>query len=415
MKIGLLTFLDVANFGANLQATSTYFYLKNHGHNVVALEYKSYKTIVEETISKYKRKFLGQPLSVQNIAHHEYVMKMVSNQINHIHTNKQVANTILKNDFDGVIIGSDAVAQHWPLFSTLQFTMKRPFWIEPLQPERRFPNPFWGIGYADKVPTAMMSVSSQNSKYSIFKKLTLNKMAKQLNDMRYISVRDEWTKLMMLHADSALDISVTPDPVFALNQNLGDYIPSESEIRSRFSLPQNYVLIGLRSQVYTKKELGYLNELFKNTNKECVAFTIDGTYKYEHPFNYTIPMPLSPLDWFALIKYSSAYIGSNMHPIVSALTNAVPCISIDNWGIVDFWGKRKEGKSSKVYDVLHQYNLSDYWYPIKQGHCEATMEEMVEKIELFPIEEVRKISIKRVNVYNRMMEDILKSFEGKSL
>ena len=39
MKIGVLTFLNVANFGANLQATSTYYYLKNHGHVPVFINY----------------------------------------------------------------------------------------------------------------------------------------------------------------------------------------------------------------------------------------------------------------------------------------------------------------------------------------------------------------------------------------
>ena len=309
-----------------------------------------------------------------------------------------------------MIIGSDAVAQHWPICSTWQFTMKRPFWIEPLQAERRFPNPFWGVGFAYKVPTAMMSVSSQNSKYYSFRKFTLRRMAKQLRLMKYISVRDAWTKDMMLHADSSLDITITPDPVFALNQNLKQYIPSEEQIRSKYSLPTHYVLIGLRSQVYTCDELSQLNELFKKEGKECVAFNIDGVYNYTHPFNYTIPLPLSPLDWFALIKYASAYIGSNMHPIVSSLTNAVPCVSLDNWGIVDFWGRRKEGKSSKVYDVLSQYGLSDYWIPIKQGRCEATPKCLVELIHGFPKERVHEISEHRLNVYNEMMSDIIESF-----
>ena len=35
MKIGVLTFLHVANFGANLQATSTYYYLINQGHTPI--------------------------------------------------------------------------------------------------------------------------------------------------------------------------------------------------------------------------------------------------------------------------------------------------------------------------------------------------------------------------------------------
>jgi len=410
MRIGLLTFLDVANFGANLQASSTYYYLKNMGHEVVAIRYESYKTVAERHLSRLKRNLLRQPLSVQCIAHHEYVMKMIDNQTKALHTNSQVATHIKEYKLDGVIIGSDAVAQHWPLCSTWQFTMKRPFWIEPLQAERRFPNPFWGVGFADEVPTAMMSVSSQNSKYYSFKKFTLRRMAKQLRLMKYISVRDAWTRDMMLHADPSLSIALTPDPVFALNQNLKQYIPSEEEIRKKYSLPENYVLIGLRSQVYTCDELAMLNELFKKEGKECVAFNIDGVYNYTHPFDYTIPLPLSPLDWFALIKYASAYIGSNMHPIVSSLTNAVPCVSLDNWGIVDFWGRRKEGKSSKVYDVLSQYGLGDYWIPIKQGKCDVTPNNIVNLLHSFPIDKVRKKSSKRLEVYNQMMNNIVKSF-----
>lgn len=410
MRIGLLTFLDVANFGANLQATSTYYYLKNHGYEVVALGYESNHTRAVKFLSKIKRKILSLPLPRQRMAHHEYVMKMVDQQIAGLHTQKQVASAVINNDVDGVIIGSDAVVQHWPLCSTWQFTMKRPFWVEPMQPERRFPNPFWGIDFADRVPTAMMSVSSQNSKYYVFRKFTLKRMAKQLKMMKYISVRDMWTKEMMMHTDSSLDISITPDPVFALNQNLKEHIPLEEDIRNRYRLPSKYVLIGLRSQVYSEEDLKRLNDLFKKEGKECVAFTIDGVYNYNHPFDYTIPMPLSPLDWYALIKYSSAYIGSNMHPIVSSLTNAIPCVSIDNWGIVDFWGRKKEGRSSKVYDVLSQYGLHNYWKPIKKGKCSVAPEHLVDLVRNFPIERVKEISSQRVCAYNQMMEDILKSF-----
>ena len=94
MRIGLLTFLDVANFGANLQASSTYYYLKNMGHEVIAIRYESYKTVAEKTISRLKRKLLGQPLSVQGQAHHEYVMTMLENQTKALHTNRQVAAAI---------------------------------------------------------------------------------------------------------------------------------------------------------------------------------------------------------------------------------------------------------------------------------------------------------------------------------
>lgn len=410
MKIGVLTFLHVANFGANLQATSTYYYLKNQGHTPIFINYTSYQVEITNKISQLKKKLQNRSISIQTLEHEKFIKEQIKNQTRNVHTCSQVFEVIKEEGIEAVIIGSDAVAQHWPLFSTLKLGKHRPFWIEPLQQERRFPNPFWGVGFSDKIPTAMMSVSSQNSKYPIFTKSVLKRIAKQIDTMTYIFVRDAWTKDMMLAAQPSRSIEVTPDPVFALNYNLGDLIPSENDIRRKFELPEKYVLIGLRSQVYTYEELDKMNELLMSEGKECVAFNIDGVYAYKHPFKYEIKLPLNPLDWFGLIKYASAYIGSNMHPIVSSLTNGVPCFSIDNWGIVDFWGKKKTSKSSKVYDVLSQYGLTDYWCSIENGKCSTTVEKIIEKLHNFPTDKVKQISIKRVNVYKNMMERIISSF-----
>lgn len=410
MKIGVLTFLHVANFGANLQATSTYYYLKNQGHTPIFINYTSYQVEITNKISQLKKKLQNRSISIQTLEHEKFIKEQIKNQTRNVHTCSQVFEVIKEEGIEAVIIGSDAVAQHWPLFSTLKLGKHRPFWIEPLQQERRFPNPFWGVGFSDKIPTAMMSVSSQNSKYPIFTKSVLKRIAKQIDTMTYVSVRDAWTKDMMLAAQPSRSIEVTPDPVFALNYNLGDLIPSENDIRRKFELPEKYVLIGLRSQVYTYEELDKMNELLMSEGKECVAFNIDGVYAYKHPFKYEIKLPLNPLDWFGLIKYASAYIGSNMHPIVSSLTNGVPCFSIDNWGIVDFWGKKKTSKSSKVYDVLSQYGLTDYWCSIENGKCSTTVEKIIEKLHNFPTDKVKQISIKRVNVYKNMMERIISSF-----
>ena len=411
MKIALLTFLDVANFGANLQTVSTFNYLKNHGHDVEAINYKSYKTSIEKGLSLLKRRLLKQSLPIQDEGHKFFIHSEIINRSPILHTSNQVAQYIVKKDFDGVIIGSDAVAQHWPWLSTLRLGLHRPLWIEPLQRERRFPNPFWGKGFAGVIPTVMMSVSSQNSKYHTFSSATLNQMSHLLSLMKYISVRDACTREMMLCANPSLTIDVTPDPVFALNQNLGSKIPTGKAIREKFQLPEHYVLIGLRSQVFSRNQLQELNEAFLKQGKECVAFSIDGRYSYQHPFNYQIPLPLSPTEWFALIKYASAYIGSNMHPIVSSLTNAVPCFSIDNWGIVDFKGKKIGTKaSSKTYDLLSQYNLTEYHSSINRGICDITPTIIADKISKFPVEDVRRISEKRLGHYNEMMDSILRCF-----
>ena len=77
----------------------------------------------------------------------------------------------------------------------------------------------------------------------------LKRMGKSLKRLKYISVRDAWTKDMMLAAGPELSIDITPDPVFALNQNVGEKIPLEEDIRNRFVLPDKYVLIGMRTQI----------------------------------------------------------------------------------------------------------------------------------------------------------------------
>lgn len=411
MKIGLLTFLDVANFGANLQLLSTYFFLKNHGYDVIVLNYKSYKVEAEERLSLLKRNLMHQEMPLQRKMHHDFIFEMIENCSPVLHSSKSVARYIIDNHFDGVIIGSDAVVQHWPLFSTLKLGKHRPFWIEPLQRERRFPNPFWGVGYAEHIPTVMMSVSSQNSKYQLYNSHTLKRMSTRLNQMKYISVRDEWTRAMMKIIDNTLKIDLTPDPVFALNQNMQNHIPCEDFIRAKFNLPKHYVLVGLRSQVFSMNQLKEMDERFNRQNMRCVAFVIDGSYNYSHPFSYEIPLPITPLEWFAIIKYASAYIGSNMHPIVSSLANAVPCYSIDNWGIENFWGEKNEQQSSsKVYDVLEQYGLTGNWTQINNGKCHATIIDIVSKINSFPTDFVRKTSTKRLSIYNNMMQQIQESF-----
>ena len=116
--------------------------------------------------------------------------------------------------------------------------------------------------------------------------------------------------------------------------------------------------------------------------KECVAFPIDGAMAFSHPFKHSISIPLSPLDWYALIKYSAGYVGSNMHPIVSSLANGVPCYSLDNWGSTNLWRKKENN-------------------------------EIVKRLKEYPIEQVITISKVRYAKYEKMMQDIIESLFGR--
>ena len=81
MKIGILTFYRVQNFGANLQALSTYFYLKNHGHEPVMLEYVSRITAAYAWISDVKGKRKPKKRLMQRAEHLRFVDSYLKNQI----------------------------------------------------------------------------------------------------------------------------------------------------------------------------------------------------------------------------------------------------------------------------------------------------------------------------------------------
>lgn len=399
MNIGILTFYKVANFGANIQGVSTYSYLKKIGYNPIFLNYVSVKT--ENSLEESYKK------SVQTKAHIDFVNSYIENQTENLYNSDDVVAAIDKYHIDAIIIGSDAVVQHHPLLSRIHKGRRKPFYIAHPAPERMFPNPFWGCGFADKIPTVMMSVSSQNSKYSQFSKSLKSRMFETLNNMKYISVRDTWTLNMMKAIGVNQDVKVTPDPVFAFNYNAGHLVPSEDDIRKRFSLPKAYVLVSLHSQSLTLKTLDELNSMFKAAGKTCVAFPMPGGVRYQHHFDYEIKVPLSSIDWYALIKYASGYVGSNMHPIIVSLHNAVPCFSIDHWGTKDFFNRTVRDGSSKVEHIMGVFGLKNYVKPIDNDICYVEASVIVDAIQKFPCEHVRKVALDKYDEYLKMMGEIM--------
>ena len=405
MNIGILTFYKVANFGANIQGVSTYCFLKNAGHNPIFLNYLSHRT--EGELKK------GYNDSIQVKAHLDFVNNVCINQTENLYDSKDVERMINEYHLDAIIIGSDAVVQHHPLFSRIHKGRRKPFYIADPVPERMFPNLFWGVDFAIMIPTAMMSVSSQNSRYSQFSKSLKSKMRETLANMRYISVRDTWTHDMMLAIGMQQNIEVTPDPVFSFNNNAGTLVPSEEDIRNRFNLPKQYVLVSLHSQSLSINILDELNQELKNYGKECVAFPMPNGVKFQHNFDYQVNVPLLPIDWYALIKYSSGYVGSNMHPIIVSLHNAVPCFSIDHWGTKDFFNRTVRDGSSKVEHIMEVFSLKENVKSINAGVCEVSAEQIVTAILNFPKEKVRAVAAERYEQYKKMMEDIIDSLQKR--
>ena len=357
MKIGILTYYKVPNFGANLQAISTYNYLKKQGHDVIFLYYLSHYT------DYVRRRTMN--VSEQQKVHFDFINDNLPQDGEKLFSSHAVLKAIQRNNIDAVIIGSDAVLQHFPLFSTLKWGQSLKAWLRPIEGERRFPNTFWGCGISDKIPTAMISVSSQNSPYKKWTSWTKNRMSICLRNLKYISVRDTWTRDLVLE------------------------------------------LVGLRGNVLPETTIHDIELKLKDRGIECISFPIGHVANL--PYKKAIKYPLNPIDWYALIKYASAYIGNNMHPIVVSLHNAVPCFSIDNWGSTNFWGKRLDDGSSKVQDILVRYELPGNRMAVDSGHCEITADEIISMLDAYDKTKVAAISELQFNRFDEMMKKCLKS------
>ena len=400
MNIGILTYYRVANFGANLQAVSTYYYLVRNGHNPIFILYES-----KETIEKGQNNLANAP---QKNEHINFIDSIISKQTFHCSNAEDINRAIKKYQLDGIIIGSDAVLQHHPLRTRIKKGKCRPFYIYKVVPERLFPNCYWGCGITKEIPIAMMSVSSQNSAYKYFGKKLNKKMAEVLEQMKYISVRDNWTQEMIKSiTNKKLIPPITPDPVFAFNLNAGHLVPTEKVLKEKYRLPEKYALISLFHQDLTIQQMNELKSELESYGIACVAFPMPTGLNFQHPFEYSINTPLPVIDWYGLIKYASAYIGSNMHPIIVSLHNATPCYSIDFWGTTDFWGNYKEDGSSKVSHILKVFNLEKNRTPIEKGKCDLDIKAVVNSIINFPKTEVSKQAKQMVISYDNMMQQIL--------
>lgn len=400
MTIGILTFYNYLNFGANLQGVSTYLYLKKHGHNPIFINYKS-----EENYEMW----LSQMGNRQLQEHLRFVNGIIENQTAFCHNQDQLLAEIKKYKIEAIIVGSDAVLQHHPLISRIKIGKSLlPRCVNYLE-EQMFPNLFWGIGFSEILPCAMMSVSSQNSEYMHIGQSTKSKMAKALLNFRYISVRDSWTHDMVKYI-AGIETPVTPDPVFAFNVNASEFVHDKEYITEKHHLPDRYVLVSLKRQSLPVSVLDELKVLLKKQNVECVALTMPNGVRFTHHFNYSIELPLSPDDWYSVIKNASAYVGSNMHPIVVSLHNAVPCVSIDNWGRTNIFGKKVNDGSSKVEHIMKEFGVEQNHRMINGNYCDIKASEIVSMINEFPIPKVKEHAIELTCRYNQMMQDIINSF-----
>lgn len=411
MKIGILTYHCVPNFGAQLQTISTIGYLKRIGHEPIVLHW--YPQDLEDMYSK-------RIPAEQVIEHFEFAEQNMPLS-NLCRSESDLISEIERLNLDAVFAGSDALFKYVPKSKRRTFSKRKLRFVkrEPLTVENIDGNVFFG-GFLSKatkkIKAVAFSVSSQNCDYVKMDESEKKLMKSGLDYYTKISVRDEWTRRMVKAIIGREDIDISPDPVFAFNQNCYLDLPSKEVLLRKFSIPDNYVLFSFWTDRLPKSYVNSIACELKARGLTPVAFPMPEKLK-DYGLEYRINLPLSPLDWYALIKCSKGYIGERMHPIVVSLHNAVPFYCFDEYGTFKktLLGLRKKyiPSSSKTYHILNMAGLDEWMYSYLNEKTKLPNSvDVVKKFLQFPVSNCSKFAQNALNRYNQCMVDILKNLEA---
>ena len=377
MKIGVLAYHSACNYGANLQLLSTIGYLRYKGYEPFVINYEA-----QDFIDFYRK---GTPLEIYNAF--EQFRNTYMPLTRHCSSAEEIAEVIQDIGLQAIIIGSDAVAQHHTLWERLLFPTRKIIFVQSMTSDRLFPNPFWGtfMDYLqERMPMALLSASSQDSNYKLFS----SALKKQM-----------WG---------------TPDPVFAFNQNCAEIIPTKEEILAKYNLPENYILLSfLNSHTVSLQWQCEFQKLAEEKGMVCAALPFPQGMKFQHCLKYEIPLPLLPLDWYALIRYSQGYVGHNMHPIVVSLHNANPFFSFDNYGLRKFNGLWSNDYSSKIKHILNLAGLQNNRVSCLRRSFVAPAPQFVfSRLYNFKSEKAKLFAVDYLARYEKMMFNIINLLKG---
>lgn len=394
MNIGVFTHCVADNYGANLQSYSTARYLANRGYTPIFINWAPYPPNNNETQVKLHSSFLSR-----------YGFKVTEPCV----SDNDFVEVIKKYEIKFLIVGSDCVLTYRKPFVPWILTRKGIKRIK-IAKDFMFPNPFW-LPFFNQIAglkAVMMSGSCGCSDLNRASGEIRKQMKGCLDRFSYISVRDDYTKnslYRILGKEAAERIPITPDPVFAFNQNCMP-IPSKEEILEKFNLPENYIATNFYAEFLPKTD--WLYNLKKEINRvgyKLVNLPMPQDIN-RYPSDIDIPLPLDSLDWYCIIKYSSGYVGNNMHPIIVSIHNSVPFYSIDAHGKYYLRRKIQDVSHTKEYELLKRFGLLDYHISNKKLYS-ITPHSIVERLLAFDKEYCTKCSDILKSEYFAMMDTIV--------
>ena len=394
-RIAIVTHCIANNFGANLQALSTAYYLKNRQYEPVFITWGDY--ISNNTPSEQVK------------IHSTFLEKNGFIVSKPCHTDQDFLNVIDEYGIQNIIVGSDCVLTYKSPQNPYKLTRKG-FIKEPIPKDYNFPNPFW-LPYLKgrkDIKRFLLSASCGGGKMGRISSPIQKEMHDLISCFDYISVRDNFTYHFLHKMLPENIIKITPDPVFGFNHNFKE-IPSKEELKKKFNLPDDYLVVSFyRPNWPDQKWANKLKEEAHKYNYSCVGVPMpqDGR---NSSLDIDLELPLDPLDWYSLIKYSRGYIGNNMHPVIVAIHNGIPFYSYNIHGQSILRNRIQLLWTSKEYDLLKRLGLEKNVVPQPLMKW-ISPKSVIKNIIAYDRKKALEISSKMESDYIATMDEITSRF-----
>ncbi|WP_120077622.1 polysaccharide pyruvyl transferase family protein [Aurantiacibacter odishensis] len=341
MRIGVLTFHNTVNFGAQLQTLATQEMLRKLGYEPVVVNYRD----------KGKLDALKKMHGEEQRVVHERFAESYFNLSPPLDTTEEVGE-YCRTQLDGVVSGSDAV-----------FRLGAPY--QPYRLAKRLlgrKNPFEAFSWSDRLPPfylpfetpgvikGSIAASSRGTPFYFMKPHMIRDAGNALADFDFVTVRDDWTGKLVswLSRDRAKPL-YSPDPVFGLNSafTVPDHEKPDIDLSDVILVNGDFEEEWLRRLVDAIRARGYRVMTLANPDEtESVDFT-DGT----------LDLPMSPLRWYACLASCAGFVGMRFHAFVSCMANKTPVVTVDvtkkRWGKAD--GRNPNNDLARRTGILDRY------------------------------------------------------------
>ena len=338
MRIGILTFHKVINYGAFLQAFSL--------SNMLQKQFPNDEIEIVDYVTNPKRRYLMilrslkkdgvsgaieelRKISVFNSAQKHLPLSPTSFHSKHLNE----LYSYIDERYDMLIIGSDAVFN----------------WNQTKFPTAFIPD------YQFSIPVYTYAASVHGLRFYSVSQDMLQKCGRAFDRMKYVGVRDKCSEqFVKLCSDNAKIIHCC-DPTLFIDKdaiyNNGISVRNKLEKRYGFSIDSKYIVAMAPDSNMIKK----IRERYGNEYK-IISVYVKSSYS-----DYYIA-DLNPFEWTVILRLAALVVTSYFHGTLLSLVQGTPTIVIDYSGYCD---EQYEGKLKDL--MVTRFDLSELYYDKKEA------------------------------------------------